>query len=272
MSTNHIKSVRAPFCRLFGLLLIAASPAHTLNAATAPVTSVAVEPQEAGDSIVTFAHPFKKGEVKDTLTLKVSAKQIPTQVDVKRRYPDGSVKHAIISAHLGGVTPGRLLRLDIHRANEKSKPESTEEHLLESFPAEVTFRFPDGSVRRAKVADFHHKAARKADGFRLAGWLEGPLVSEELLAGPPCSDSGDPDPDLLVIFGLRLIKPTQAVRLEVVVESPWIDVPGNIPYDVTVSVDGKEVFEKVKGGHWTHRMPYWLKDKDRNLAHFAHAR
>jgi len=193
---------------------------------------------------------------------------------VQRKCPrrDGSVKHAVISAHLGNVTPGRPLRLDIHPANTKSTPKSRAEDLLRSFHAEVTFRFPDGSLRRAAVADFHRKAARKANGFRSIRWLEGPLVSEVLLTGPPCSDNGKPDPDLLVIFGLRLIKPTRAVRLEVVVESPWIDVPGNIPYDVTISIDGKEVFQKNKVGYWNHRMPYWLKDKDRNLGHFAGAR
>ena len=194
MDTNHSKHVPMVVCCLFGLLLIAASAAHATATAAAPVASIVVEPHEAGDSVVTFAHPFNRGDIKDKLALKTGAKQIPTQVDVKRRYPDGSVKHAIISAHLGGVTPGRTLTLGIHPVKEKSTPKSTEENLLKLFPAEVTFRFPDGSVRRAKVADFHPKAVRKADGFELIRWLEGPLVSELLLAGPPCSDNGIPDP------------------------------------------------------------------------------
>ena len=78
--------------------------------------------------------------------------------------------------------------------------------------------------------------------------------------------------NLLVLFGLRFFKGGKQVRVEVVVESPWVDVPGNIPYDLTVSVGGKEVFAQTDVGYWKHRMPYWLKDKDRNLGHFAHGR
>jgi hypothetical protein len=51
-----------------------------------------------------------------------------------------------------------------------------------------------------------------------------------------------------------------------------VDVPGNVPYNITAFVDGKEVMSQKNIGYWHHRMPYWLKDKDRNLGHFAHAR
>jgi hypothetical protein len=100
----------------------------------------------------------------------------------------------------------------------------------------------------------------------------GPLTSEVQLAGPPSGTDGKADPDLLVIFGLRAFKGGKSLRLEVVVESPWIDVGGNIPYDVMVFAGGKKMMAKSDVGYWNHRMPYWLKDKDRNLGHFAHAR
>jgi len=273
MSANHTKHVRLAICCLFTLALIAASWVDVAGAGANPVASVVVESQQtARNLIVTFAHPFKKGDIKDTLALKVGTEEIPAQVDVKRRYPDGSVKHAIISTLISNATPGRPLTLDISPGSGGAAADTILQGLAKEFSAEVIFQFPDGSRRKAGLRQFHLEAVKQNEHFRLIKWLTGPLVSEILLAGPPSDSKGNLDPDLLVIFGIRSLKGGKTSRIEVVVESPWVDVPGNIPYDVKIDIDGKEVFAKTNVGQWNHRMPYWLKDKDRNLGHFAGAR
>ena len=237
------------------------------------VASVIVEPLETGKNFVlTFAHPFKQGDIPDTLVLKAGEQNITSQVNVKRRYEDGSVKHAIISTIIGDVAPGEPLELGIYPGKGQSSQSLQVEVLLKSFAAEVNCVFPDGSKSTAKSMEFYNKAIGQTNGFRLVKWLDGPLVMEMQLAGPPLSDDGDTDPDLLVLFGLRFFKESRIVRVEVVVELPWIDGLGNIPYDVNISVDGKEVFANKDVGYWKHRMPYWIKDNNRHLGHFAHAR
>ena len=68
------------------------------------VATVMVEPERAGsDAVVTFAHPFTKGDVPGGLTVRSGKRKLPHQIDVKRRHTDGSVKHAVISAALGTV-------------------------------------------------------------------------------------------------------------------------------------------------------------------------
>jgi len=266
MNANFAKHGRAAVCCFIVFSLIAGAWVDGVNAAGDPVASVTVDALESGkDFVLTFAHPFKKGDIWDTLALKTGTEEIPSQVDIKRRWDDGSVKHAIISTVIGNTTEGTSLRLDICPSGRRDYDAGTSSAILRVFPAEVRFRFPDGKVCVAK-------AASEDIGFRLVKWLDGPVATEVQIVRAPLQDNGKADPDLLVIFGQRLCRKSGAVRVEVVVESPWIDVPGNIPYDVAISVDGKEVFAKKDVGYWNHRMPYWLKDKDRSLGHFAHAR
>jgi hypothetical protein len=254
-------------------LLITAFMTNSVPAADKPVCSVVLESREKDTNFtVTFAHPFRKGDIKKSVVLKAGDKDIGAQVEVKRRYADASVKHAIISVPVSQAQTGRTLKLDIYSSDERSLTGPVIQDFPKGFSAEVVFRFPDGGNRRANALEFYNKAVSKTERYQIINWLQGPLTSEIQLIGPPCGANGDLDPVLLVIFGLRLFKGGKSVRLDVTVESPWVDVPGNIPYDVTVFVGGRQVLSQKQIGYWNHRMPYWLKEKDRNLGHFAHAR
>jgi hypothetical protein len=227
MYTRDFKPVRFATSRFFGFVLLMFD---VIIAAQSPVVSVVIEPQETGKVFfVTFAHPFKKGDIKDTLLLRNGDEAIVSQVNVKRRYTDGSVKHAIISTLISEAVRGRPLTLDIYPSSEQPVVDTAVQDLPKGFSAEVVFQFPDGSEHRANPAEFYRKASSGIKNFRLVKWLQGPLTSEVQLAGPPSGTDGEPDPDLQVIFGLRTFKGEKSVRLEVVVESPWIDVPGNLP-------------------------------------------
>ena len=273
MNASALKRAETTIFRFVGLTLITAFMANSVIAAEKPICSVVVEPMEKiRYFVVTFAHPFKKGDVKETVLLKVGDEDIGAQIDVKRRYADASVKHAIISAPIKQAQPGRPLKLGIYPTNQKRLTDPITPDLPKGFSAEVVFRFPDGSRRRANALEFYHKAVSGIERFQLVKWLQGPLTSEVQLMGPPYGANGDLDPDLLVIFGLRLFRGGKSIRVEVAVESPWVDVPGNVPYDITAFVGGREVLSQSHIGYWHHRMPYWLKGKDTDLGHFAHAR
>lgn len=250
------------------LLLRAGAPVPAESA----VVSVTVEPGSAGgDTVLTFAHAFRQGDISETLAVRSGSQNLPAQVDVKRRYADGSVKHAIITAAISGMSPGVAIQLDLY--TERASAHQASKFILpEGFEAEVVFAFPDGNERRASAREFLTKAQAGEQGFTIVPWLSGPLASEVQLIGSPVGKDGDRDPDLLVVFGLRVLSGGRAVRTEVVVESPWVDVPGNVPYDVRVAVGGEQVMAAKNVGYWRHQMPYWLKDGDRNLGHFAHGR
>ncbi|MHC4285874.1 MAG: hypothetical protein ACYSWZ_23310 [Planctomycetota bacterium] len=74
---------------ILSLILIAAFMVNSVTAAEKPICSVVVESQDKNtDFVVTFAHPFRKGDVKETVVLKVGDEDIGAQVEVKRRYAD----------------------------------------------------------------------------------------------------------------------------------------------------------------------------------------
>lgn len=243
-------------------------------AAESPVTAVVLDPQESGsDFFVTFAQPFKIGDVPQEVQVKAGGRGVPAQIDLKRRYPDGSVKHAVITVSVPRAEPGERRELTIWPGSSSATPSGPPvTDLPGGFSAEVRLRLPDGSERRADAVGFRRRALAGEEGFRLIRWLGGPLVTEYQIAGPPLAADSAPDPDLLVLFGLRTFEGGRAVRVEVVVENTWVDSPGNIPYDVKVLVGGEEVLSRRNVGLWKHRLPYWLKDHDRKLGHFARAR
>src|SRR4051812_29664886 len=58
---------------------------HEINGAAAPL------------GVVTFAQAFPKGHVPESVVVTAGNNAVATQVDVKRRYDDGSVRHAVLS-------------------------------------------------------------------------------------------------------------------------------------------------------------------------------
>ncbi len=246
-----------------------------------PITSVILEsekPIERG--VITFACPFHRGDAGDAFHFRHGGEIVPAQIEVKRRHPDGSIKHAVVSlagrdintvSHRAGKT-GRSVELEIHPGEGKVPEAEPVEILPPDFSARVTFRFPDGSECLADACEFYGKALAGERTYRKETWLDGPLTREIRLAGPPRSKGGAIDPDLLVLFGLRAHGGGNSIRVEVVVELPWLDAPGNIPYHVTIQLGKRTVFQQEKVGYWKHRMPYWIKGEDRNLGHFAHSR
>ena len=242
------------------------------SAGQRPVASVTLEPQgAASDAVAIFAHPFRRGDVKGEPIVAAKGKGQPAQVQVKRRYRDGSVKHALFAVPLGETKPGQQVTLDLLDTPNRDGHAAPPPKLPEGFEAEVLFRFPDGSEARASATKFLGAAGSRSQPYRLEQWLDGPVVAERQVGGPPVKGV-DSDRDIHVIFGLRTFRGAKRVRIEVVVENPWADTPGNIPYDVQVLVGGKEVFAQKNVGRWDGKLGYWIKDKDPSLGHFAHAR
>ena len=101
--------------RHFSLIAIVLLRASAPVPAESAVVSVTVEPGRAGgDTALTFAHAFQQGDISESLAVRSGNQNLPAQVDVKRRYADGSVKHAIITAMISGMSPGVAMQLDLY--------------------------------------------------------------------------------------------------------------------------------------------------------------
>ncbi|MFQ6133318.1 MAG: hypothetical protein ACE5R4_14845 [Armatimonadota bacterium] len=216
---------------------------------------------------VTFAQPFVRGVVTDTLAVRVNGTAIPAQVDAKRHYEDGSVRHAIVSAIVPELPAGGEMEVDLEPADAQpagGDGVDLEPLLAAGFEATVSFRLADGTQRSASARDMLAKTPQARR------WLDGPVCTEVLLEGAPLDADGEPDPYLRVQFHLRAYRGTRGVRVSCVVEN-CLDVGAgdrDIVYDVTITSGrgqaSEVVYEKRDVRHYylaRWRKVFWWGDE-----------
>ncbi|KPK78909.1 MAG: hypothetical protein AMJ81_14475 [Phycisphaerae bacterium SM23_33] len=232
---------------LLWAVLLTAFPAGSAAAsapAAEPVTTVTVENISGADrpaGPVTFGMIFAKSDVEGMPAVEA----LPAQVDVKRRWPDGSVKHAILTVALPALPAGQSRKLALVGA-AKPGPAAPE-------PAAMLTKPPDLAVQM-KV---HNGPAEVASLAAAAGdkqpkvWLNGKLASEVILKTAPTDpETGKPDPDLEVRFHVRHYPAAKSTRVVCVVENCKWSSPGSVPYDVSIRAGGKELFAQKDVGRW----------------------
>jgi len=226
--------------------------------------------QPAASVPVTFGQAFRKGQFRETVRVSAASRVLPAQVDVKRRYDDGSIRFAVISAVLDRMGPGEEIGIDLApggAAAERDVPAAAPDLLDPDFDAVVALRFPDGTLRTASARKLLERA-----GTKRAQWLRGPVAAEWLLAAPPEDEAGKPDEDLCVRFQVRAFRGTSRVRVSVAVENCWDTWAGNVRYDVAVTVGRREVLRREAVDHrplsrW--RKVFWWGG-DEPPVHVAH--
>ncbi|MCG3180364.1 MAG: hypothetical protein BIFFINMI_02724 [Phycisphaerae bacterium] len=246
-------------------------PIGLADAADAPGTLTAVQVRNlAGGELkavpVTFGQAFARGDVPVMKTPGLAGGGMMYQVDVKRHYDDGSVRFAVISLLCPTLDKDKPASADVVARPEAPStavmaPVMLDSVLKAGFDATVKLTFPDGKVRTVSARALLDKSGGKAET-----WLRGPVCSEWLVAGSPADADGD-DPDLEVRFAVRAYVGERLgeigwVRVSVTVENCRDTWAGNIRYDASVLVGGKEVFTAQALDHrplsrW--RKVFWCK-------------
>jgi hypothetical protein len=161
---------------------------------------------------------------------------LPTQTDVKSRWPDGSIRFAVLTAE--------VTRNDTYRLAEAAA-------VRGPFAPKV----PAASVR-LRVGDEYWTASLPAKPGSDV-WLDGPLVMEWRALVVPTGAGGRPHPFLRVVWDVRVYRDGQS-RLDVTVENA-LDRAGatKVTYDVAVVANGQTCFERPGVAHWY--MTRWRK-------------
>jgi exo-rhamnogalacturonan lyase-like protein len=245
--------------RLFLLSALLCSPAFAAERVSAvepgddkPITTVTVDnlgkaARPAGP--VTFGMVFAQGDVPRGKTIIV--KGCAAQANIKRRWPDGSVKHAILTAQLPAMKAGASQPVELMRAVmpdvDMAPPKPVAEALAADLDCQVKFSIPDGPTETASL----RSAIKQAK--TTTRWLDGlwnGLAEEFILKTVPVDKDGVADPDIEVRFHVRYYPATKSARIVVVVENCRWKSPGNIPYDVTITLNGKQAYAKKEAGRW----------------------
>jgi hypothetical protein len=230
----------------FLILLAAASLCGGCSAASAPATEPAafrVEndgPSTIGPRVVSFGHVFARGELRPGATPRVTlgGADAPAQLDAKARWPDGSVRHGVLSVEIPALAPRRSQQgavLPPDRGFSFALPAISGGPAAEPPPLTATLIFRDGpEAGRTAVFDVRKLALRPAR--RRAPWLNGALVREQRYWSPEVGG-------LQLAFDVWTPRRGPA-RVDVIFHSDLgrDAALGLRRYDVRLALGGREVF------------------------------
>ena len=198
---------------------------------------------------VTFGQIFKLGDVPKGFSVKAigsSGEILPTQIDVKARHEDGSLRHAVVSL----IAP----QFEGNAAVELVKvPENADaEKILRprDLSAEVSVTI-EGERYRVAIHDVLRANDKEA-------WLSGPVVAEWRFVAVLKDGAGKSHPHLALRGNIRKYR-TGDTRLDLAVENGWVFAPGprDYTYDVSVKLNGKTAYEKSDLVHY--HLSRWRK-------------
>jgi hypothetical protein len=211
------------------------------------------------NAATTFGQVFAQGDVPNGSTVvgkTASGAAVPTQVDVKARHADGSVRHAVITVQLPSAAANQSESVSLVRSTAAATPAaSTPAALLNSgFTASMSATI-GGTVYTAS-ADSLLKSGKYTT------WLSGSLVNEWIVSAPLKSASGVEHPHLTAQFAIRYYAGSKTARVDVTVENGWAyeAAPQNATYNAQVMVGGKSVYNQAALTHYHHarwRKVFW---------------
>ena len=213
------------------------------------ITGVTVE-NTAGEQTripLTFGQVFAPGDLPRGAGLSgklADGSILPLQVDVKATHPDGSVRHAVISALLPRLAKGQSTGIALVKGAAKSGEANGKPDLATGATVTVTI----AGERYTASAD------RLLKEQKAQTWLNGPVVTELEVAAPLRNAKGEAHPHLAARFALRGYAGMDRTRVDVTLENNWAyePAPQNFTYDVEIRVGDKTVYDKKDFTHLHH--------------------
>jgi hypothetical protein len=209
---------------------------------------------------VTFGQVFAPGHLLPANTLVGrldDGTTLPLQTDVKALHPDGSVRHAIISAVLPTLAAGQVRTVGLEKSSTAptTKIYTVDDLMRNGFSASV-----HATINGVEYAAFADDALKEAVNPKT--WLAGPIATEWLVSAPLTTNSGAAHPHLSARFAIRWYSDIKKIRVDVTVENDWAyePAPQNFTYDAKVLVAAKQVYAKPALTHLHHarwRKVFW---------------
>jgi len=223
------------------------------QAGTIVSNQVISQARQSQDNIpVTFGQVFKTDDVPrgTTLTANLDGHPVALQVDAKATNPDGSMRHAVLTAMVPSL-PGRakipliLSTMPSATSIARNEPVITPPELLATNYDAVAALEIGGKTytahARALLQAASNDNACTPWGTQCNEWLSGPLAGEWVVNGPVTAADGTADPALRVYFAIRAYAGTTSgtvgyVHTDVIVENSSAFAPQAQPqYTATLT-------------------------------------
>lgn len=145
------------------------------------VVSVSITEQDGVDNNpypMVLSHVFRQGDFTGPLVALIENEPIQTQTDIKVRWPDGSIKHAIISFLIPELDANETVTIALHASNKTNAYEKANLSVLRgsgsgAFDANFTF---SGNADNLTLSSLLTSA--QEDAGRIETWLAGSVVNE----------------------------------------------------------------------------------------------
>jgi hypothetical protein len=219
----------------------------------------------------TFGQVFARGDLLPSNTLigkLTDGTVVPLQMDVKATHPDGSVRHAVVSAILPSLAVGDLRTLNIGKKAALSTvpaPTTPASILASGFTSSVNLKL-NNQTYSASADDLLKTTPYKT-------WLAGTVANEWLVWAPLKTAAGAVHPHLTARFAIRWYSAVKKARVDVTIENNWTYVQGpqNYTYDAQVMVGGQKVYDKPALTHIQHtrwrKMFWWGETPQVHIRH-----
>lgn len=229
-----------------GALLLGVLPAFAGTIVTDTVVNQSTAAQT--NVPITFGQVFKDGDVPSgaKLTATLNGQPVALQVDPKATNPDGSLRHAVLTAMVPSLAAAAKLPLTLSTGATlpAGAPVTLSQLLATHYDAAASFNIGGktysidarGLLQAADIA-----AACRPWGTQCNTWLSGPLVSAWVVNGPVTAADGSTNPHLRVYFAVRAYAGTtpgtvSLVRTDIIVENSNAYAPQGQPqYTATLT-------------------------------------
>ena len=226
---------------------------------------------------VTFGQVFKSGDVPrgTALIATLDGHPVSLQVDAKATNPDGSLRHAILTAVLSSLPARAKLPIALSSqavAPAKAEPLALSQLLATGYDAKVSLNIGGtsytASARKLLEAASTTHACKAWDKICNV-WLSGPLASEWVVNGPVTASNGA-SPNLRVYFAVRAyssgtLGTVGRVRTDIIVENSDAFAPQTQPQYTATLTSGTASFTSPALTQYTatrwHKMLWWNNDE-----------
>ncbi len=252
------------FAAIFSLL-VGTTAGDGAQAASAPTANTLSLTNHSGGGLrnypLQFGRPFLQGAIANFPRVLIDGVPTETQADVKNRYPDGSVKFAVIAVVIPSLPPGKPVRLTFANETSGNNAPLSRDEMLDpkkfDFDAAMSLSEPGQPSQTVSARDMLAHGAYKL-------WTSGPVAQTVEIA----DDSADATYDIGFDGAHHPFRPrfyatfwplTHQVQVRYVGEAGKTTELADLSYDLTLTIgeDRKRVYAIDLTGTGPNKKKHW---------------